>query len=179
MRAAAKRAALRAASLLTLCTAGAGCETAGGMAIRGPRRQARIWVVIQALRTGNFSVTGHTVRYTQGGRSYDETITVGNNRQKLVKANEQQHIVASRMLLVGANEDVVVKKVKKARVEGDSSLRVKGNRKQKIEKSQSLTAVTAPAPVAIAPPVPPVAPRPVAVFELKLLCCAVTLPPLL
>jgi hypothetical protein len=47
------------------------------MAIRGPRRQARIWVVIQALRTGNFSVTGHTVRYTQGGRSYDETITVG------------------------------------------------------------------------------------------------------
>ena len=23
------------------------------------------------------SVTGHTVRYTQGGRSYDETITVG------------------------------------------------------------------------------------------------------
>jgi|HubBroStandDraft_6_1064221.scaffolds.fasta_scaffold1730638_1 hypothetical protein len=77
MRAAAKRAALRAASLLTLCTAGAGCETAGGMAIRGPRRQARIWVVIQALRTGNFSVTGHTVRYTQGGRSYDETITVG------------------------------------------------------------------------------------------------------
>ncbi|XXT18673.1 type VI secretion system tip protein TssI/VgrG [Sorangium sp. So ce429] len=71
----------------------------------------------------------------------NETVTIGNNRQKLVKKSEKQRIGEDQMLFVGGNVDAVVKKVKKERVEGDSHLKVKGSSKQKVEGGQSLTVV--------------------------------------
>ena len=110
---------------------------------------------------------------------HDETITVGNNRQKLVVMNETETVGVNRTEVTGANrteitggnrttiiggsreltvrgdsiekmdgnvtvyvgqdQDIVVKELKRERVEGNSHLRVKGKRNQKIDGTQSLT----------------------------------------
>jgi hypothetical protein len=36
-----------------------------------------VWVVVQAARPGRFAVTGHLVRYTQGGTLYQQLIPTG------------------------------------------------------------------------------------------------------
>jgi hypothetical protein len=38
---------------------------------------ARVWIVVQAARPGRFAVTGHLVRYTQGGTLYQKLVPEG------------------------------------------------------------------------------------------------------
>ena len=64
---------------------------------------------------------------------------IGGNREKLVKGNEIEKTDGNLTILVGQDQDIVIKQVKRERVEGDSHLRVKGKRNQRIDKNQSLT----------------------------------------
>ncbi|NUQ76783.1 MAG: type VI secretion system tip protein VgrG [Polyangiaceae bacterium] len=69
----------------------------------------------------------------------DETITIGHDRQKLVKNDEYDKTLGFLKIYVGKDQDVVVKQNRRERVEGDSHLRVYGKRNQRIEGKQSLT----------------------------------------
>jgi len=42
-----------------------------------PHGLARVWIVVQAARPGRFVITGHLVRYTQGGTFYQQLIPTG------------------------------------------------------------------------------------------------------
>ena len=42
-----------------------------------PGGLARVWIVVQGARPGRFAVTGHIVRYAQGGTLYRELIPTG------------------------------------------------------------------------------------------------------
>lgn len=42
-----------------------------------PGGLARVWIVVQAARPGRFAITGHLVRYTQGGTLYQQLIPTG------------------------------------------------------------------------------------------------------
>ncbi len=70
---------------------------------------------------------------------HDETITVGHDRQKLVKNDEHEKTLGYLKIYVGKDQDIVVKQDKRERVEGSSHVRVLGKRNQKIDGSQSLT----------------------------------------
>jgi type VI secretion system secreted protein VgrG len=69
----------------------------------------------------------------------DETITIGHDRQKLVKNDEHEKTLGYLRVYVGKDQDIVIKQDKRERVEGNSHLRVWGKRNQKIDGSQSLT----------------------------------------
>jgi type VI secretion system secreted protein VgrG len=69
----------------------------------------------------------------------DETITIGHDRQKLVKNDEHDKTLGYLRVYVGKDQDIVIKQDKRERVEGNSHLRVWGKRNQKIDGSQSLT----------------------------------------
>ncbi len=70
---------------------------------------------------------------------HDETITVGHDRQKLVKNDEHEKTLGYLKVYVGKDQDIVIKKDKRERVEGSSHVRVWGKRNQKVDGSQSLT----------------------------------------
>lgn len=69
----------------------------------------------------------------------NRTTVVGAHRAKLVGGNETERTEGNLTVYVGGNQDVVIKQVRKRRVEGDSHLTVKGDRRQRVEGSQSLT----------------------------------------
>jgi type VI secretion system secreted protein VgrG len=69
----------------------------------------------------------------------DETITVGHDRQKLVKNDEHDKTLGYLKVYIGKDHDIVVKQDKRERVEGNSHVRVLGKRNQKVGGSQSLT----------------------------------------
>ncbi len=66
---------------------------------------------------------------------------LGGKRTKLIKNDESERTEGSRKLRAAKNLDVVVKKRKRERVEGDVHLHVKGERREKIDLKQSLTVV--------------------------------------
>jgi type VI secretion system secreted protein VgrG len=70
---------------------------------------------------------------------HDETITVGHDRQKLVKNDEHEKTLGYLKIYVGKDQDLVVKHDKRERIEGSSHVRVLGKRNQKVDGSQSLT----------------------------------------
>lgn len=57
------------------------CSTQELRPLRGfriaPGGLARVWIVVQAAHPGQFAVTGHVVRYTQGGVLYRQAIPTG------------------------------------------------------------------------------------------------------
>jgi type VI secretion system secreted protein VgrG len=69
----------------------------------------------------------------------DETITIGHDRQKLVKHDEFDRTLGFVKVFIGKDQDVVVKQDRRARVEGDSHLRIFGKHNQQVDGSQSLT----------------------------------------
>ncbi|HSN99392.1 MAG TPA: type VI secretion system tip protein TssI/VgrG [Candidatus Nanopelagicales bacterium] len=69
----------------------------------------------------------------------DEIITVGHDRQKLVKNDEHERTVGMVKIVVGKDQDTIVAEDRRERVEGDSHLRVWGKRNQRIDGNQSLT----------------------------------------
>ncbi|MCK6588551.1 MAG: type VI secretion system tip protein VgrG [Polyangiaceae bacterium] len=68
----------------------------------------------------------------------DETITIGHDRQKLVKNDEHDKTLGYLKVYVGKDQDIVIKEDKRERIEGNSHLRIWGKRNQKIDGSQSL-----------------------------------------
>jgi hypothetical protein len=42
-----------------------------------PAGLARVWIIVQAARPGRFAITGHLVRYTQGGTPYQQLVPTG------------------------------------------------------------------------------------------------------
>ncbi|MFO0588864.1 MAG: type VI secretion system tip protein TssI/VgrG [Polyangiaceae bacterium] len=69
---------------------------------------------------------------------HDETITIGHDREKLVKNDEREKTLGFVKVYVGKDQDIVVKQDRRERVEGDSHLRVWGKRNQQIDGSQSV-----------------------------------------
>jgi len=69
----------------------------------------------------------------------DETITIGHDRQKLVKNDEYERTLGNLKVYVGKDQDIVIKQDKRERVEGNSHLRIWGKRNQKIDGTSSLT----------------------------------------
>ena len=69
----------------------------------------------------------------------DETITIGHDRHKLVKHDEQEKTLGNLKVYVGRDSDIVVKQDKRERVEGNSHVTVLGKRNQKVIGNQSLT----------------------------------------
>jgi len=68
----------------------------------------------------------------------DEQITVGHNRQKYVQNDEFSKTDGYVRIMVGKDQDIVIKQDKRERIEGNSHLYVKGKRNQQIEGNQSL-----------------------------------------
>ncbi|MEZ4309442.1 MAG: type VI secretion system tip protein TssI/VgrG [Polyangiaceae bacterium] len=69
----------------------------------------------------------------------DETLTIGHDRQKLVKNDEFDRTMGFVKIFIGKDQDVVVKQDRRERVEGDSHLRIFGKHNQQVDASQSLT----------------------------------------
>ena len=69
----------------------------------------------------------------------DEQITIGHDRQKYVQNDDFSKTDGFVRVLVGKDQDIVIKQDKRERVEGNSHLYVKGKRNQMIEGNQSLT----------------------------------------
>jgi type VI secretion system secreted protein VgrG len=68
----------------------------------------------------------------------DEQITIGHDRQKYVQNDDFSKTDGFVRVLVGKDQDIVIKQDKRERVEGNSHLYVKGKRNQMIEGNQSL-----------------------------------------
>ncbi|MBK8258841.1 MAG: type VI secretion system tip protein VgrG [Polyangiaceae bacterium] len=68
----------------------------------------------------------------------DETITVGHDRQKLVKHDEFEKTLGFVKVFIGKDQDIVVKQDKRERVEADRHERVWGNENEQIDGSRSL-----------------------------------------
>jgi type VI secretion system secreted protein VgrG len=69
----------------------------------------------------------------------NRTTVVGANNQTLIKGDELLRVDGKLAVYIGQNHEIVVKQVKRERIEKDSHLTVKGKRNQKIFGSQSLT----------------------------------------
>ncbi|XXX80122.1 type VI secretion system tip protein TssI/VgrG [Sorangium sp. So ce134] len=68
----------------------------------------------------------------------NRTQITGGNSEKLVRGDEVEKTDGNLTLYVGQDQDIVVRQVKRERVDGDSHLRVKGKRNQKVDGNQSL-----------------------------------------
>jgi type VI secretion system secreted protein VgrG len=68
----------------------------------------------------------------------DEQITIGHDRQKYVQNDDFSKTDGFVRVLVGKDQDIVIRQDKRERVEGNSHLYVKGKRNQMIEGNQSL-----------------------------------------
>lgn len=68
----------------------------------------------------------------------DEQITIGHDRQKYVQNDDFSKTDGYVRVLVGKDQDIVIRQDKRERVEGNSHLYVKGKRNQMIEGTQSL-----------------------------------------
>ncbi len=64
---------------------------------------------------------------------------IGGNREKLVMGSEIERTDTNLTVLVGGDQDLVVKQSKRERIDADSHLVVKGKRSQRIERNQSLS----------------------------------------
>jgi type VI secretion system secreted protein VgrG len=68
----------------------------------------------------------------------NRTTTIGGDRKKVVQGDEVEKTDGKLTILVGQDQDIVIKQVKRERVEEDSHLLVKGERREKVDLSQSL-----------------------------------------
>jgi type VI secretion system secreted protein VgrG len=89
-------------------------------------------------RKGQELVWEHAQKNRRRLVKHDETITVGHDRQKLVKNDEHEKTLGYLKVYVGKDHDIVVKKDKRERVEGNSHLTVWGKRNQKVGGTHSL-----------------------------------------
>ncbi|WP_437693852.1 type VI secretion system Vgr family protein [Sorangium sp. So ce176] len=64
---------------------------------------------------------------------------VGGSHEKLVIGDEIERTDGGVAILVGEDQDIVIRQVKRERVEGDCHLRVQGKRNEQIDGKQSLT----------------------------------------
>lgn len=67
----------------------------------------------------------------------NRTTVIGTNNQCLVKGDEIIRVDGKVTVYIGENHEIVVKKVKRERIEKDSHLTVKGKRNQKVFGAQS------------------------------------------
>ena len=81
-------------------------------------------------------VTGANRTEITGG---NRTTIIGGNREMIVRGDSSEKMDGNVTVYVGQDQDIVVKELKRERVEGSSHLRVKGKRNQKIDGNQSLT----------------------------------------
>jgi type VI secretion system secreted protein VgrG len=86
---------------------------------------------------------GNRVEITAANRT---EITLGKrltvihrNEEKLVKGSEVERTIGDVKVMIGGDQDVVVKRTRRERVEGDAHLVVHGRRAQRIDGKQSLS----------------------------------------
>ena len=108
------------------------------------------WKSDSSLGSGGFNeilfedLKGQELVYEQAEKNRrrlvknDETITIGHDREKLVKNDEREKTLGFVKVFVGKDQDIVVKADKRERVEGDNHVRVWGKRNQQIDGSQSV-----------------------------------------
>ncbi len=108
------------------------------------------WKSDSSLGSGGFNeilfedLKGQELVYEQAEKNrrrlvkHDETITIGHDREKLVKNDEREKTLGFVKVFVGKDQDIVVKADKRERVEGDSHVRVWGKRNQQVDGSQSV-----------------------------------------
>ena len=97
------------------------------------------YVVVNELETTGANRTEVTGQNRTEVTGQNRATVIGGNREKLVIGNETEKTCGNLTLYVEQDQDIVIKQVKRERVEGDSHLRVKGKRNQRIDRSQSLT----------------------------------------
>jgi len=68
----------------------------------------------------------------------NRAVAIGGNKQKLVQNNETERIEGRHKQTVLVNQETVVKKVKRERIESDNHLRVKMRRFERIDQNQSV-----------------------------------------
>jgi type VI secretion system secreted protein VgrG len=102
------------------------------------RNRQKLVVVNETETTGanRTEVTGANRTEITGA---NRTTVIGASNAKLVKGDEIERTDGSLTILVGQDQDIVIKQAKRERIEKDSHLRVKGSRSQKVDKVQSLT----------------------------------------
>jgi type VI secretion system secreted protein VgrG len=102
------------------------------------RNRQKLVVVNETETTGvnRVEVTGVNRTEITGAL---RTTVIGGNNAKLVGGDEQERTEGHLTIFVGQDQDIVVKQVRRERIEKDSHLRVKGSRRQKVDKTQSLT----------------------------------------
>ena len=66
---------------------------------------------------------------------------IGGNNEKLVKGNETDRTDGNVTLYVDQDQDIVIRQVKRERIQGDSHLTVKGKRSQRIERTDRKSVV--------------------------------------
>jgi len=69
----------------------------------------------------------------------NRTTVIGVNNQTLIKGDELLRVDGKVEIYIGQNHEIIVKQVKRERVEQDSHITVKGKRNQKVFGAQSLT----------------------------------------
>ncbi|MBK9262782.1 MAG: type VI secretion system tip protein VgrG [Polyangiaceae bacterium] len=69
----------------------------------------------------------------------DHTIFVGNNSLKHVKGEEYEKTDGNMQILIQKDQDVVIRQMKRERVEQDMSLYVVGNRNERVDGTLSVT----------------------------------------
>lgn len=69
----------------------------------------------------------------------DEHITIGHDRQKLVKHDELERTLGHVKVYIGRDQDIVVKQDRRERVEGNSHITIWGKRNAKVHGNQSVT----------------------------------------
>jgi type VI secretion system secreted protein VgrG len=69
----------------------------------------------------------------------DRTTFVGTNSLKMVRGDELEKTDGNMMILIQKDQDIVIRQMKRERVEKDASLYVVGNRNERVDGTLSLT----------------------------------------
>ncbi|AKT43487.1 type VI secretion system Vgr family protein [Chondromyces crocatus] len=69
----------------------------------------------------------------------DRTTFVGTNSLKMVRGDEHEKTDGNMMILIDKDQDIVVRQMKRERVEKDASSHVVGNRNERVDGNLSLT----------------------------------------
>lgn len=90
------------------------------------------------------TTTADRVEVTGGARveitDKNRTTVIGGNDAKLVKGNEAERTLGDRLVLVGGEEHIIVRQVKRERIERDSHLRIHGELREQVGGGDSLSA---------------------------------------
>ncbi len=90
------------------------------------------------------TTTNDRTEVTGGSRTEitdgDSTTSIGGAESKMVSGDERERTLGNMLLTVGGDQHLIVKQVKREKVEKDSHLAVKGSRNEQVGGTESLSA---------------------------------------